>query len=141
MLPYTESVNRASLNVRERIEMTKNTNDLGEILKQQRLMIPLTLRKLAALTGISPSYLGRIEKGERFPSASILQRIAKSLGFAESELLALAGYLSSLPNIEESSYGQVDPCVSSILSREPLEIQRALIAILSILKSIAKTIK
>ncbi len=74
-----------------------NSINLGRMLKQQRLMIPLTLRKLAAITGISPSYLSRVEKGERFPSASILQKIAKPLGFGESELFSLAGYLSSLP--------------------------------------------
>ncbi len=128
--------------------MTNNGNstDLGRMLKQQRLMIPLTLRKLAAITGISPSYLSRIEKGERFPSASILRRMAKPLGFDESELFALAGYLSPpTPGIEERSAefgrGQLDPYVSSVLSQEPIEMQRTVIGILNILKSITRALE
>ena len=125
--------------------MTNNNDskNLGRILKQQRVMIPLTLRKLAAISGVSSSHLGRIERGERFPSASILQRIAKPLGFEERELFSLAGYLSA--GIEERntdySGGQLDPYVSKILSQEPVEVQRTVIGILSILKSIAQALK
>lgn len=128
--------------------MTKNetSKELSKMLKQRRLMMPLTLREVAAQAGISPSHLGRIEKGERFPSASVLRKIAKPLGFEESELFRLAGYLSyPLTGVAEetAAYGvkQLDPLVSSMLSHEPIEIQHAVIGILSILKSIAKTIK
>ena len=55
--------------------------NLGILLKQQRLRIMLTLRELTTLSGVSSSHLGRIERGERFPSASILRKIAKPLGF------------------------------------------------------------
>ena len=74
--------------------MTNNVNDLGKMLKQRRLMIPLTLVELAASSGVSSSYLGRIENGQRFPSAYILRKLAKPLGFEESELFSRAGFLS-----------------------------------------------
>jgi len=129
----------------ERMKMTNGNNDLGKILKQRRVMMPLTLHKLAAVSGISTSHLGRIERGERFPSASVLQKIAKPLGFEESELFSLAGYLSPRPvGIEEKNPdyigigGQLDPYVSRVLSEKPVEVQHAVIGILSILKSIAK---
>ncbi len=118
--------------------------DLGKILKQQRIAIPLTLQKLAALSGVSSSHLGRIERGERFPSAHILRKIAKPLGFDEDELFTLAGFLSPpTPGVgEEKEPGYVarylDPYVANILSQEPVEIQRAVIGILAILKTIAK---
>jgi len=120
-----------------------NNKALGRIIKQQRLMIPLTLRQLAAISGISSSHLGRIERGERFPSASILRKLAKPLRFEESELFSLAGYLSPRPTgigEENAGYrvGQLDPFVSKVLSQEPIEVQRTVIGILSILKSIAK---
>ena len=67
------------------------------IIKQRRTAMWLTLRELATASGLSPSHLGRIEKGERFPSAYILRRIAKPLGFDEGELFTLAGYLSRTP--------------------------------------------
>ena len=127
--------------------MAANSKNLGRLLKQQRVMIPLTLQKLAAISGTSPSHLGRIERGERFPSASILRKIAEPLGFEESELFSLAGYLSPLSaGIEEGkaeySGRQLDPYVSKVLSQEPVEVQHTVLGILSILKSIARaTIK
>ena len=74
--------------------MSYTNNDLGKILKQQRITVPLTLQELAAESGVSSSHLGRIERGERFPSARILRKIAKPLGFDEDELFTLAGFLS-----------------------------------------------
>ena len=123
-----------------------NDNNLGKILKRQRLLIPLTLRKLAVISGISPSHLGRIERGERFPSASVLKNIANPLGFEENELFSLAGYLSPRSvGIEEGKTeyigGHLDPYVSRVLGEEPVEVQRAVIGILIILKSIARAPK
>ena len=69
-------------------------NNLGRILRQRRIAILLTLHELAAASGVSAAHLGRIETGERFPSARILRKIAKPLGFDEGELFTLAGFLS-----------------------------------------------
>ena len=103
----------------------------------------MTLQELAARSRVSASHLGRTERGERFPSAHILQRIAKPLGFEEDELFTLAGYLSpQSPMIAEKSptYGseRLDPYVAKVLGQEPVEMQRAVIGILTILKSIAR---
>jgi len=103
----------------------------------------LTLSQLSALSGVSSSHLGRIERGERFPSGSILRRIAEPLGFEENELFTLAGYLSPSSGIAESrphySGGDLDPYVARMLAQEPVDVQRAVIGILTILKSIAKS--
>ena len=117
-------------------------NDLGRLLKQRRVMIPLTLQELSARSGVSASHLGRIERGERFPSAHVLRKIAKPLGLAESELLTLGGYLSPQPSTgaERPSVGQLDPYVAAVLSQEPVEIQRAVITILTVLKSMASNV-
>jgi len=74
-----------------------NQNNLRQIIKQQRLMSRLTLRALSEMSGLSSSHLSRIERGERFPSAHILRRIARPLGFSESELFVSAGYLCPQP--------------------------------------------
>jgi transcriptional regulator with XRE-family HTH domain len=119
-------------------------NNLGRILKQQRISIPLTLQRLAAVSGVSSSHLGRIERGERFPSAHILRRLARPLGFDEDELFTLAGFLSPTPetaDLRGAGYGgkYLDPLVSKTLAEEPIEIQRAVLGILAVLKSIART--
>ena len=124
--------------------MPRVNNDLGRIIKQQRITIPLTLQELAATSGVSSSHLGRIERGERFPSAHILRRIARPLGFDENELFTLAGFLSPHTSgvAEEriATYGspRLDPYVAKILAEEPVEIQRAVIGILNTLKLVAK---
>jgi len=122
-----------------------NVKNLGRIIKEQRIRVPLTLRELADMSGTSSSHLGRIERGERYPSAHVLRRIAKPLGFDEDELFTLAGYLSpQAPAIAESSprYSsqRLDPFVAKLLAEEPVEVQRAVIGILTILKTLAKSI-
>ena len=126
--------------------MIMDNNNLGKILKQQRIAIPLTLEELANASRVSPSHLGRIERGERFPSARILRKIAKPLGFNEDELFTLAGFLSpQTSSVAEERFGgyntrQLDPYVAKMLGEEPVEIQRTIIGILSILKSVARGI-
>lgn len=119
-------------------------NNLGRLIKLRRLLLSLTLRDLSALASISASHLGRIERGDRFPSAKILKNIAQPLGFTENELFSLVGYLS-LPttDIENGSTGShlLAPQISLMLSHEPVEIQQAIIGVLTILKSIARSIK
>lgn len=124
---------------------TNAQNHLGGVIKQQRIAVPLTLQELAAKSGVSASHLGRIERGERFPSAHILQRIAKPLGFEEDELFTYAGYLSpQSPMLAERqlSYSRdgLDPYVARVLAQETVEVQRAVLGVLTILKSIAKSI-
>ena len=122
-------------------------NDFGKLLKQQRVSLDLTLQELASLSEVSPSHLGRIERGQRYPSAHILRKIAKPLGFDEDELFTLAGYLSPQPlGIAEKEMvytgiisPRLDPYVANILSQEPVDVQRAVVGILTMLKSIAKT--
>ncbi len=120
-----------------------NRNELGRILKQRRVMIPLTLQELAHASGVSPSHMGRIEGGGRFPSARVLRKIAKPLGFGEGELFILADYLS--PQVSstvgsETQLGRLDPYVASVLSQEPAEVQRAVTTILIVMKNMTKGI-
>ena len=72
--------------------MSNDEKDLGELLRQQRAMKGLTLGQLSQMSRVSPSYLGRIERGERSPSARVLRRLAEPLGFGEVDLLTFAGY-------------------------------------------------
>ena len=125
--------------------MEEARTNLGRILKQQRVSLPLTLRDLSSMSGVSASHLGRIERGERFPSGSVLRRIAGPLGFEEDELFTLAGYLSpqqagvAESRVEYGRRGELDPYVARVVAQEPVDVQRAVIGILSILNSIAKT--
>jgi transcriptional regulator with XRE-family HTH domain len=107
-------------------------------------MISVTLQELACASGVSASHLGRIERGERFPSAQVVRRLAKPLGLEESELFLQAGYLSPHPPGNESEEGQkarhLDPYVASVLAKEPEEVQRVVVAILTVMKSLAREV-
>jgi len=120
-----------------------DNNNLGRIIKQRRIAVELTLGELSTKSGVSPSHLGRIERGERFPSARILKRVAGPLRFGENELFALAGYLSSQLSTEADNIlrnnRQLDPIVAGMLAQETIEVQRAVIVVLTILKSITRS--
>ena len=123
--------------------MQKNRDGLGGILKQQRLKMSMMVSELARQSGVSPSHLGRIEGGERFPSARVLSKLAKPLGFEERELFTLAGFLPGIsPGLAEESPtytgGHLDPYVARMLAQEPVEVQRAVIGILTVLKSLSE---
>ncbi len=125
------------------VMLDRNGTNLGGIIRRQRVIKPLTQQELATMSGVSPSHLGRIERGERFPSARVLRRIAKPLGFEEDELFTLAGYLSpqSVDKAETDqghTDGQIDPYVAGVLAREPVEVQRTVIAILTMLKLLSR---
>jgi len=127
---------------RGNLAMSNDEKNLGKLIKTQRILSKMTLQELSGASGVSPSHLGRIERGERFPSTHVLRKIARPLGFEEVELLTLVGYLSPKPSTETSEepglYRKLDPYVARLLSEEPVERQRAVIAILTILKSMTK---
>jgi transcriptional regulator with XRE-family HTH domain len=121
----------------------ENLLRFGSVLKQQRLSIPLTLQELSGKARVSASHLGRIERGQRFPSAKILRRLAGPLGLEENEIFTVAGYLTpQSQSLTESkpihANGALDPVVARMLSQETIEVQRQVISILNILKSLAK---
>jgi len=77
--------------------MVKRPN-ISQIIREQRKNIPLSLRQVSKLSGVSVSHLGRIEQGLRQPSIRTLQKIAKPLGFDLYELLVIAGHLLPDPS-------------------------------------------
>ena len=114
--------------------MTTASNEIGKTLKQRRLMLELTLRKLAAKSGVSASGIARVERGERFPSGHILRKIAKPLELDESLLMTIAGYLPPESGEEHHIYRGLDPYVAKVLSEESVHVQQAVAALLTILK-------
>jgi len=111
-------------------------NNLGQTLKQARVAKGLTLLALSQESKVSPSFLARVERGERFPSGQVLRKLAHPLGFEETTLYVLAGLLS--PQTGEHKNGQLDPYVSAVLSHETHKVQRAVVSILAIFKTLAE---
>lgn len=68
--------------------------DLGGLIKSQREIARMSVRRLAQLAGVSNPYLSQIERGLRKPSAEILQQIAHALQISAESLYERAGFLS-----------------------------------------------
>lgn len=77
--------------------MKRHVTQLGDELRRLRTDQGLSLRALAAKTGISNPYLSQIERGEKTPSPRILRALATPLGVTEAHLLILAGVLTPTP--------------------------------------------
>jgi transcriptional regulator with XRE-family HTH domain len=63
---------------------------LGEVIRRQRELAELPMRRLADMVGISNPYLSQIERGLRAPSEQVLQAIAAALRTSADALVDLA---------------------------------------------------
>jgi len=75
-------------------DLNKQLADVGDLIKSQREVARMSVRRLADLAGVSNLYLSQIERGLRKPSAEILQQIAKALQISAESLYERAGLLS-----------------------------------------------
>jgi transcriptional regulator with XRE-family HTH domain len=64
---------------------------LGEIIRRQRELSELSMRRFAELAGISNPYLSQIERGLREPSERVLDAIASALHVSTDALYEQAG--------------------------------------------------
>lgn len=62
---------------------------MGAVIRRVRQEHSLTLKALAAQAGLSVVYLGEIERGKKYPSAPVLERLAAALGLELSDVLEL----------------------------------------------------
>ena len=73
----------------------------GEVVRRRRLARGLSLRRLAHLLGVSPTYLSLVERGKAAPpTAARVARMAQLLDESADALIALAGRMpEDLPAI------------------------------------------
>ncbi len=62
---------------------------LGSTIRRARRERRLTLRELADRAALSEVYLGEIERGQKYPSARVLEELARALELDIAELLDL----------------------------------------------------
>lgn len=102
--------------------MERDDLAFGEYLKKLRLKRGLTLKELAELSGISPSYLSRIERGERnVPHPRLFKKLAPALNLTPRQLLAAAGYMNQSGAARETFYepGEKEPSSLPEIIRDP----------------------
>lgn len=62
---------------------------IGRVIRQERQARHLTIKELGDKAGISEIYVGEIERGQKYPSAKVLESLAAALDLDMSELLEL----------------------------------------------------
>ncbi|HLG77972.1 MAG TPA: helix-turn-helix transcriptional regulator [Ktedonobacteraceae bacterium] len=62
---------------------------LGRVIRQERQERHLTIKELGDKAGLSEIYVGEIERGQKYPSARVLESLAEALGLHLDELLEL----------------------------------------------------
>jgi transcriptional regulator with XRE-family HTH domain len=65
----------------------------GDLLRDRRRALGVSLRGLGARTDLSASFLSDLENGRRIPSEAVAERLAAELGMDGDETLALWGIL------------------------------------------------
>ncbi len=68
-----------------------STQTLGEIVRDARLAKEKSLREIAKILDITPSYMSDIENDRRVPSEDVLRKITRLLDLDFDQLMALAG--------------------------------------------------
>ena len=62
---------------------------IGKVIRQERQRLQLTMKVMGEKAGISEIYVGEIERGQKYPSAKVLESLAAALDLDVAELLEL----------------------------------------------------
>ncbi len=76
---------------------------LGEIIRQERELLDLSMRQFADRVGISNPYLSQIERGLRAPSEQVVGAIARTLRMSADALYERAGIRPQGENSADST--------------------------------------
>jgi transcriptional regulator with XRE-family HTH domain len=61
----------------------------GQVIRRERQDRGMTIKELAEKAGLSEIYLGEIERGQKYPSANVLESIARALDLDLAEFFEL----------------------------------------------------
>lgn len=79
---------------------------LGEMIEELRSAAGLSQRKLARRLDVDPSYLSRLERGERDPSIAFLRKFARETS-APIGLLIAGALMPEIPEDQREAYDTV----------------------------------
>ena len=83
---------------------------MGAVIRRERHERGLTLRELAERAALSVVYVGELERGKKYPSAVVLERLAEALELAVADVLEMvAEELRGVPQPVTNAIGFVMP--------------------------------
>jgi transcriptional regulator with XRE-family HTH domain len=98
-------------------EAIMGARELGEKLRQVRDAKNLSLAAVAGPSGISPTYLQKLERGEvEAPSPHRLYSLAATLDISYTDLMELAGYLMPSPGAADPARERANVLLQALSS-------------------------
>ena len=101
-------------------------SELGEIIRRQRELNRLSMRRFAQLAGISNPYLSQIERGLREPSERVVEAIARSLETSAEALYEEAGLVAEEDDAVPAAIAS-DPALTPRQRKIMLEVYDAFV--------------
>src|SRR6201993_4025697 len=102
---------------------------IGDIIRRQRQLRRLSVRKFAEIVGISNPYLSQIERGLRAPSDRVIEAMARSLEMSTDDLYEMAD-IAPLDDTTPSAVTEAiaaDPALTPRARRVLLDVYDALV--------------
>ncbi|SRR2546426_11262519 len=69
--------------------MTDLQEIIGRVIRRERQIRNMTIKELGEKAGLSEIYVGEIERGQKYPSAKVLEGLAEALELDIADLLEL----------------------------------------------------
>ena len=63
---------------------------IGRVIRRERQIRNMTIKELGEKAGLSEIYVGEIERGQKYPSAKVLESLTEALELDIADLLELA---------------------------------------------------
>jgi transcriptional regulator with XRE-family HTH domain len=102
---------------------------LGAVIRRERRERNLTLKELAGRSALSVVYLSEIERGKKYPSASVLESVSGALHLEVPDLLerlatALRATPATLPQLPEKEPAGAETARGAVTRHAPISVER-----------------
>ena len=88
---------------------------IGQSIRARRRALRLTQSALSEMVGVTPSFLGHIERGTRVMSVETLMALCPALGCTPNDLLGVEAPPAAAPEPEEVSVPQLLRVMADLL--------------------------
>ena len=95
---------------------------MGRVIRRERQDRRLTLKEIADKANLSVVYVGEVERGQKYPSAVVLEKLAEALDLGVADLLELVA-----EEIRAESQPVVTSAIGFALPNQPGQARRVVV--------------
>ena len=99
--------------------------DYSKALKVARAISGLSQKELAEKSGLDPSHISLIEKGQRKPSVSALTKLSGALGIPDHLFTLLAAEPQDLAHTSPDELSRIAESLTEFLVGKPSDVSRS----------------